>query len=330
MKKLLFTLLAVATLVSCTMDNDIDVDSSLGGAVSFTISDDDLTRAQSSAKESWTYGDSSTGDKLAIFDSSSNMYCYYVASVSGSTYTLLPYDTSSQFKILSASETYTAYYPYKEDYSLENYKDQTLDEDVLTSTATLSETKAEFSTFTHANCYLTFNFYPGCEFTDFTQIDLYLKDISYKTVWSVSLTSLGNASSYTYSLYYPATSLSGLKLYMVANGNAVASSVLDLAAITNYTLWVGGTPYNYDRVVIGSSDIIYNGSTYEIYTAAGLAAFRDMVNGTASESASVVYNGGAANFDFATTEVKASINGKLMNDIDLGGIDGAGVGITGK
>ncbi len=61
-------------------------------------------------------------------------------------------------------------------------------------------------------------------------------------------------------------------------------------------------------------DIAYNSKSgfYQIYTAEGLKAFANLVNGT-EESAGATYAG----FDGFSDIAKAGINGKLMDDIDL-------------
>ncbi len=65
-------------------------------------------------------------------------------------------------------------------------------------------------------------------------------------------------------------------------------------------------------------DIFYNesGAVYEIYTANGLTAFRDLVNGSSNSSSASCY-GDESYFDFGTSHI--TIDGKLMCDIELSG-----------
>lgn len=74
-------------------------------------------------------------------------------------------------------------------------------------------------------------------------------------------------------------------------------------------------------------DIEYNTetSTYDIYSANGMRAFSDLVNGSACSVSDLNTKGDSSYFNFGTGH--STIKGKLVCDIDLGGIDSEGKGI---
>ncbi len=102
-----------------------------------------------------------------------------------------------------------------------------------------------------------------------------------------------------------------------------ACAWVDNSAKQDYTtLDFGVEPLYNDKVY----DIIYNSGIYEIYSADGLEAFAAMVNNTDLPDGVVTSGGDHFVFD----EAQTSIDGQLMRDIDLGGIDENGDGISGK
>ncbi len=70
-------------------------------------------------------------------------------------------------------------------------------------------------------------------------------------------------------------------------------------------------------------DIAYSNGIYEIYTAEGLKAFANLVNGVASDAGAVTYGDGFASFD---STGDATIAGKLMANIDLSTVCSSGNG----
>lgn len=80
----------------------------------------------------------------------------------------------------------------------------------------------------------------------------------------------------------------------------------------------------YDETVY---DIVYNSGTYQIYTALGLKVFAALVNKEtlSDEDAEVVVtSGGDAYFKNIYGTANPNIKGRLVKDIDLGGIDSEG------
>lgn len=94
----------------------------------------------------------------------------------------------------------------------------------------------------------------------------------------------------------------------------------------NITQWVKGNGDNgegltAEKVIL---DMEYKDGIFEIYTDKGLKAFADLVNGVVNESAKVTWGDSELSF---TTARKPSINGKLMDNIDLSEICGEEIGV---
>ncbi len=118
--------------------------------------------------------------------------------------------------------------------------------------------------------------------------------------------------------------------------NNYANTYNEKSATTQLPAWraVSGDYPAFDTAndpAYNDVDIVYDteNRVYQIYTADGLRAFSDLVNGSA-ESVSDLFADNyvadvATHFDFGTRY--SSISGKLMNNIDLGGIDTDGSGI---
>ncbi|MFR9534990.1 MAG: fimbrillin family protein [Rikenellaceae bacterium] len=250
MKKLLYLLFAVA-LVGCAKD-DLEVSSGNSETLSFIISDDLSTRADTD-KTAWA-----VDDLLAIFEGTTETSKQYkVASLTADgKATLTPATTSDGFLNDGTYDdvTFTAYYPYEADRTLSDYQAQEDDADVLYSTGEVASGTVTFETFTHENTHITFNFVAGREYADgFEYIDIELRSGS-APLWKHTISDLGGATSASYSLYCPALeSLSGVVLYMVANGDLDAYYAVDLGAIDGITSWVAGKHYTYSGLYIGTS-----------------------------------------------------------------------------
>ncbi len=250
MKRILYILLLSAIVGSCSKDAIIDNSIYESLPLSFSI-DDDLTRAASSPKSSW-----STNDLLAIFEQDNETSkCYYVKSADNATFTLTQYDSMDYFEASTSDKTYIAYYPYKSDYSLTDYQQGYIDKDLLVSKITvvggsLTSTTdvVTFSNFEHVNCYINFNFTPGTEYTVFTSIVLKLRNGA-TTLWDYTLTAeeVAAASHSRYSL--SPDSSSSQTLYMVANGDDDAYT-FEFDADT----FVGGTEYTINLTIGTPSD----------------------------------------------------------------------------
>lgn len=128
-------------------------------------------------------------------------------------------------------------------------------------------------------------------------------------------------------------------LTITLDDNSTCSCAITLSPTAGYTYtFTAGMGYNYitlgdctidpwkDSVegYIGdllSSDIIYDGSEYEIYSAVGLQAFVNLVNGVNNDAGADYFDTGSGNFNFGTMHLEA--NAMLMRDIDLSTICGA-------
>lgn len=326
MKKLLYLLLAVA-LVGCAKD-DLEVSSGSNETLSFIISDDLSTRADTD-KTAWV-----VGDLLAIFvgDTETSKQ-YKVASVDTTSGKAILTPATSDDGILNNGTyddtTFTAYYPYEADRTLSDYQAQEDDADVLYSTGTATNGTVTFATFTHENTHVTFNFVAGREYSTegFDYIDIELRSGS-TPLWKHRISDLDGATTASYSLYCPALDdLSGVVLYMVANGALDAYYAVDLGADTTINEWEAGTPYIYNDLLIGSCDILYDDSAYDgdgayqVYSATGLQALANLVNGTDNDAGAATIG----DIEFST-ERQSDINIVLMNDIDLSEVCGEDIG----
>ncbi len=192
-------------------------------ALCFSLTDD-LTRAPAGAKEAWALG-----DRLAIFeDGNPNSKCYKISDLT--TLTLTPTDQDNYFEASASDKVYTAYYPYKADYSSSDYLAGTLNEDLLTASVTVvsgslsNDNRAvTFGSFIHLNCYFNFLFTAGNEYSSEGLTDLYLVlRNGATTLWDYTLTA-SEVSSASYARYLIAPAYaSALTLYMAANNDTDA------------------------------------------------------------------------------------------------------------
>ncbi len=103
----------------------------------------------------------------------------------------------------------------------------------------------------------------------------------------------------------------------------------DQVELSGATITDWGTVEEDDLSLLTYGDILYNAETltYDIYTGDGLRVFSDLVNGLECSISNLYFNDNSYfNFD----EPNATINGRLMADIDLGGIDDNGAGVEAK
>ncbi len=283
--------------VCCAKDADVESPSSpsnIGEAVSFTITDD-MTRALGDKTE-WA-----AGDEIAIFVNSEETATRYVVQSDGAT--LAVHADYTPIKASSSAVTYTAYYPYVQDRTLSGYASLTYStDDILKATATAGANSdaVEFSTFEHLLCGVTVN----CA----GMTSLSITDGSANSIFNET-----SISGDSYTFYHAA--VSALTGYTICVNNGYYTS----AETTTITKWEVGTPYTYTLYM--SCDINYANGICEIYTAKGLAAFRDMANDGATDETAVEIIGAVnvAAIIFDASNSKSRIKGKLMANIDIGG-----------
>lgn len=123
---------------------------------------------------------------------------------------------------------------------------------------------------------------------------------------------------------------SSLPFARATHNYTVAKITADMQSgitITGATINGWATTVDRGELTFSEIDISYNTitSTYEIYSANGLRAFADLVNGTACSVSNLATEGASEYFNFGA--VNRAIRGKLIRDIDLGGIDDQGKGV---
>ncbi len=137
------------------------------------------------------------------------------------------------------------------------------------------------------------------------------------------------ASSGTYSFTFTlgaqvyTTTITG-EIVFEANKIYEYETTIGNAAVTfgeNCTIsdWTSDSSFSSSSLVSSDVllDMVYNNGVYEIYTAAGLYAFADLVNGDYNTSASVYWGSGEIQGHSGSRQL--DIDGKLMADVDLGG-----------
>ncbi|MFR9619657.1 MAG: GLUG motif-containing protein [Rikenellaceae bacterium] len=122
----------------------------------------------------------------------------------------------------------------------------------------------------------------------------------------------GYASSYMQSTNF-AKELNN-NAYAYNSENTSATQTCAWAAVANSypTLDYTATP-SYSELETPDPDIVLNDGVYEIYNAAGMQAFADLVNGESNTSRAITSGDGFATFEVVNRE----ISGKLMDDITL-------------
>ncbi len=90
----------------------------------------------------------------------------------------------------------------------------------------------------------------------------------------------------------------------------------DEATFSGLTIEAWGTEDSGDTLYPMGLDLAYVDGVFEIYTATGLRAFADLVNGV--EGSTAVVSWGDSGITFGTTE-QVDIDGVLTTDVDLGG-----------
>ncbi len=260
MKKVLYLLLAAITLGSCSKDVEFTDINNGNKAISFSISGE-ATRNSETNKESWT-----EGDIIAIFKGtvqSSKLYVVESVENDGSC-TLLPNDVNDAYMDDANGLSFTAYYPYIEDYTLNNYKSlstSSYTNDLLYSTTlAASDNSATFSSFAHSYAYITLNIVANGEYSSgFGSLDISVGNSS-GTIYSTPVDCEQGATSLTHSFYVAAQSedmLPLVKIYLSADGGTTTFSVTPYTATatTPITSWDGGNYYTYNDILLGTTDV---------------------------------------------------------------------------
>ncbi len=321
MKRLFYLfLVAAAAFVGCTNDDDSGLDCS-GEAVSFSVME--LTRS-AETKEAWK-----NGDQFAIFEEGSQKYskCYEMLSATDLTLTAAAGVEPFYITSTSSSNEYLAFYPYIAGWSYADYQAAiatNFNEVDFISSGDNFSTNTTFD-FSHKQSLLTFTFLAGLEFSNgFDALTVTLTIGNDVEIFEFS--DLGGVSSYTFSTLVNTIATNDFgttaKSFVAVgydNSGVVYPCYMDFTTsntITSTSIdsWEAGGNYSYDYLAVGTFDIFYKlaTDTYEIYTAAGLKAFANLVNGTDSDAGAHY-----AGFDGFSSSPQAIIDGKLMEDIDL-------------
>ncbi len=309
MKKLLYILLAAAT-IGCSKQDNFDIASG-DNQVSFTITED-ATRAMST-KTTWALG-----DKIAIFDGdndAANCKMYEVKSISGNDATLAPAAGVTGYVVPAASTTYTAYHYSQvetiKDKPLSDFKALSVQEDALIATSTIAANSLSGSfTFTHLYSLITLGGVKGAK-------------VKITNGATVLLAETEEITTDTHEVFLnPVADISDCVITATIGVDAYSIP----AKTTEITTWAAGTPYTYNIYTV--IDIAYKDGVCEIYTAKGLEAFRQMVSTDEVTNDAVIFGAKVDEIITAATD-RTKINGKLMADIDLSTVCGANVGDEG-
>ncbi len=301
MKKLLYILLAVAT-IGCSKQDNFDIASGDNQAVSFTITED-ATRSMS-AKTEWM-----VGDKIAIFDGdndAANSKIYEVKSISGNDAILAPSAGVTGYIVPAISTTYTAYHYSQVEVDkakpLSDFKALSVQEDALIATSTVDARSLSGSfTFTHLYSFITLGGVKGAKvkITNGTTVLLAETEKITTDTHEFFLNSVEDISDCVI------TATIGVNAYTIP------------AQTAKITTWAAGIPYTYN--IYTAIDIAYNNKVCEIYTAKGLEAFSQMVSAGKVTNDPVVFGAKVDEIITAATD-RTKIKGKLMANIDLSSI----------
>lgn len=356
MKKVLFALLALLTTVSCVKDDTTTT--STDGVVQFTTSNS-VTRSVEN-KSGWATGDAIgiyAKNSTGVLKSTN---VEYTASVAESVATFSPAgDDKVYYTSHTENSSFVAYYPHNEDNSDENVAIKLdTDQDDLLVSGTVTQGSGDVTlTFSHVLAMMQIEISGSDYITSFDDLRVFIAGSHTRGVYDIFAT--GNNFTYdttdghiemtiatdennvttATALVMPSDySSTNVTIYFEVDGKAfykVINPKWDSGWIYNYSAKVG---YDYieltaldiekwnteveDTSSSSEVDIIYKGGEYCIYTAKGLAAFRDLVNGSANSTATYWgFENDTTNGDsddgvtFGTSYL--GINGKLMNDIDL-------------
>lgn len=355
MKNILIAITALCIIcVSCTKEQD-ELGFKGNGAVSFTASV--ISDSRSEAKDSWAQDST---DHVGVYMPDSYMNIPYTVCSDGS----LKSDGNSIFYAETGTYNFFAYYPYDQTVSDKNVSiDITKQKDLLISgveTDSKEEEKGVEFTFSHALSFVEIEVNCTDDSIKLSDLKIYLTD-SY-TTGSYELTNALSvetsvSDSVSFSLADNQTNFTASAITMPYNYTSNAREITiyfeqgsQIFSKSFSPKWDQGYKYTYSATVgdqavdftLNSSiawqtytsesitaqvttDILYNNSdpdypVYEIYSAKGLKAFADLVNYNKNTS-NATMAGGEFNF-YADNR---TINGKLMNDIDLSTICGSSI-----
>ncbi len=306
----IFLSLLIFVVTGCNSDTGVDDGANGGGAAGAQVCfSAGITTRGATAKESWT-----VGDKVAIFVADENgeytgvPYCYQIVSQDGA----MEPDGQAIYND-GVALSFCAFSPY--DVALSSYDDYVALGQVTNSSAdclfcdtTLIDSGSVSFQFEHIYSLLTFNFMWGYKFSDDNTFSAYLNIGESK--YELDVVDM-SASVFV----VPTTQISDATLSISVT--SIVPSIdysSDLSSVVEITEWVKGQQHNYTNIVIGTADLNYNTTTqqYEIYSALGMCAFSDLVNGQ-PQRADVSVSGAIHSFGVSNADIDA----KLMNNIDM-------------
>lgn len=344
MKKIITALLALLTIASCTKESTESYPSS--GEVKFTTQTD-LTRA--SEKTSW-----SNEETIGIY-SAEYTNVQYKAAVNNTTVTFTPVSDAVYYSSHTSATEFYAYYPYDSNVTGNDVPfdlTTTNQVDMLWSTASATEGDDVEFTFDHVHSIIELTVSKGTDLESLSTLTITVGD-SYSngtldvedgTVTGDGTTSV--AMDVTQNVDGTATASVIVMAYdykTAAKNITITFSVYDRTFTQTLSpKWESGYKYKYsaevgfnnitftagditewgtevsDSTLASGYDIIISTEDeFQIYTAKGLAAFRDLVNKLSDNSDARIQNNSTTTYTFGTSSYYTGISGKLMNDINL-------------
>ncbi len=318
MKKILYILGVMLAVASCTKtDEGFDNPNSGDGAVQFMASAP--TRVTEDSE--WQ-----ADDRIGVFAGSvSNTEYKIKADNSGA----MEYVSGKAIYAPSSSQSYYGYYPYDADIN-----GSKLSVDLTSNQLPLVWAKAENMSgsnvtfdFKHQLVKLNLTFRAGgLDIANLDGATATLKGANTKGEFDV-VTGAWNSSA-TVAEDLPLTiatteASTTLTIYVMPTTSPNANTTIEISAGSkNFvwqpttTAWEVGNTYDYNVTVGAILDIALVEGVYQIYSAKGMKAFADLVNGNSNSSNAITSGDGFATFGNENT----SINGQLMCDIELSSI----------
>lgn len=348
MKKAILSLLALVTMASCT--EDISGGLTLGGdEVRFSTSN---TLSRSTVDKSYWEG----GDLIGLYamDSSSAFTNYnvpYVATTGEDTSFTPAGKDKIYYTGYTTTDKFVAYYPYDEDITSEvidididnNQYDLLVSGIVEQSQKSGEGVKLEFS---HALTLVEISLKTSLEYSDLSNLKLYITNSHSNGTYDLKNQKLELGSDklnvemtvdqdakVAKSIVMPCDySSSSVTVYFEVNGDAYYKEISpdwDAGYKYTYSATLGNNDITFSLSGIETwggtetvesstsiADIIYKDEKYYIYSGRGLAAFRDLVNGSGYSSNATFWGFEATQFDTPNY----GVDGVLANDIDLSGV----------
>ncbi len=330
MKKLLISALAIVTMIGCTKDETI-ITTFSDGAISFTAGLS--TRVSTTDDCAWA-----EGDKIGVYTNLSGEE-NLIFSITDPSTGAMTKEGDQLYTLITAGEgrEYYAYHPYTStDLSATIVNtisiDRTTDQSepllwAMASKTNLPNVELQFAHM-YAKVTIALDSEVSLKGKTATLTGAYAKanfsinsgEFSSQSEAEITLT-IGENNTIT---AYMIPQTADVTILVDVTGDDIAIEDEMIYAKNIQEEWLGGNSYDYTIVLgEGARDLVLAGDTYYIYTAEGLAAFRDLVNGSENTTSATVSTG----MTFPLT-AQPAINGKLMNDIDLSSVCGDGSGET--